>query len=448
MIQSEAKTPTKKPKKPNEKLELKAEAVKKKKPKTQTSIYWFDTEKGFGLRVSPKGAKTLFIQEKIKVGSNWETIKKTIGKCDDRLTAANFKEMHKKARKLLDQIRDGIDIRTSVDTSTNNTLGHLMNGYIDYLKTENKPSARSVESAITKNIETAFPKLWQKPAKEITIDDCVSIIGNLNDEGKHRQADKLRSYIKAAYSRAINARGNVKASKVLRDLRLTQNPARDIHKIEGSSQAKERSLSLNEFRSYWSRIKELPEPNRSVTMLHVITGGQRQQQLARVTLSDIDRDGLTMRIYDGKGRRQKPRVHIVPLLPQALELIDNITGAGQYVFSSNGGISPMDLNFINRTAKKICADMAKNKELEGTPFTAGTIRATIETRLMQRPYRISSDVLARLLSHGLGGVQAKHYAHDSMHDEQLEALNKLWSMVENEELPSAEVIQFDKEARA
>ncbi|MNW20072.1 hypothetical protein D3C71_2202970 [compost metagenome] len=67
------------------------------------------------------------------------------------------------------------------------------------------------------------------------------------------------------------------------------------------------------------------------------------------------------------------------------------------------------------------------------------IRATIETRLMKKPYRVSSDVLARLLSHGLGGVQAKNYMHDPMHDEMLEALEKLWLLL-NEQ--TAQVIRL------
>ena len=89
----------------------------------------------------------------------------------------------------------------------------------------------------------------------------------------------------------------------------------------------------------------------------------------------------------------------------------------------------MGADYLNSIVREVCSDMTKDNELEGTPFTAGTIRATIETRLMKMPYRVSSDVLARLLSHGLGGVQAKHYQHDDMHDEQIDAQKKLWRMI-------------------
>lgn len=274
----------------------------------------------------------------------------------------------------------------------------------------------------------------------------MEIIAKLNDEGSPRQADKIRSYIKTAFSAAINARGNVKAPKAMRDMRLTVNPAQVIQKVAGSSQASERALSLAEFRAYWRRVQDLPEPRRSIAMLHVLTGGQRMEQLARVTLADIDRDAKLMRMTDGKGRRQQPRVYWVPLLPEALECINNVTGSGQFVFSSNGGLSPMHASYISDIASDVCTAMAQAGELEGEPFTGKVIRATIETRLMKAPYRVSSDVLARLLSHGLGGVQAKHYAHDPMHEEQVEALEKLWRLLHDTAEPSAQVIQMRAQA--
>jgi hypothetical protein len=332
--------------------------------------------------------------------------------------------------------------REREDAERQATFGNLLSAYADMLEAAGKASATSVRNQIKKDVETAFPHLWSKLAKLIDIDDCVVIVGKLNDEGKPRQADKIRSYIKSAYRAAINARGNVKAPKVMREMGITSNPAGELDKVKGSSNASERALSLAEFRSYWKRIQELPEPRRSVGMLHVLTGGQRMQQLARVTLADIDRDAMLMRMVDGKGKREKPRVYWVPLLPEALACIDRLTIAGQYVFSSNGGVSPMHISYVSDIAKDVCSKMAEAKELQGAPFTGTVIRHTIETRLMKAPYRVSSDVLARLLSHGLGGVQAKNYAHDPMHEEMLEALEKLRRLLNEQAEPVAGVVQL------
>jgi integrase len=56
-------------------------------------------------------------------------------------------------------------------------------------------------------------------------------------------------------------------------------------------------------------------------------------------------------------------------------------------------------------------------------FTPGDIRRTVETRLSA--LGVSLDVRAQLQSHGLGGVQARHYDRHDYQDEKRAALVKL-----------------------
>lgn len=399
---------------------------------------WDDGITGFGVRVSPGGARTYIYQGRL----HGKVKKITIGR-HGVLTA---EQARKEAARISSMLTLGKDPTPAKATKGASTFGDLLTAYADLLEMRGKASAKSVRNQLTKDVEQAHPRLWKKPALEVTLDDCLIPIERLVKEGKPRQADKLRSYIKTAFSDAIHARGDANMPKAMRELKITFNPARELRKVAGSSKAKTRALSLAEFRAYWKRIQELPEPRRSLAMLHVMTGGQRQQQLARATLADIDRDAPSLTLWDSKGRRSEPRRHVIPLLPQALELIDGITGGGQYVFSATGGASPIGIEYLNDTAKEICAAMAEAGELEKEPFTAGTIRATIETRLAAKPYRVSSDVLAHLLSHGMGGVQARHYQHHDFFEEKLEALQMLWRMLEGIEEASAQVIQFDARA--
>jgi integrase len=398
------------------------------------AIYWDSVIIGFGIRVMPSGSKTFFYQGRV----NKELIRVTIGK----FPAKNAEQARKEAKRIQGQIADGQDPRPEKEEAGAATFGDLMTAYGDVLEAQGKLSAKAVKNQITRDIKDAFPKLWAKPAASIDLDDCMKIVGRLKDADKPRQADKIRSYIKTAFSEAIAARGNVNMPAAMRRMTITSNPAREMRKVEGSSKPRSRALSIAEFRAYWRRVKLLPEPHRSLAMLHVLTGGQRQQQLARVTLEDLDRDAMAMTVMDYKGRRKQPRVHVIPLLPEALECIDRITGGGPYVFSHNGGESPIYADFLNEIAGKIRADMEAAGELENGHFTAGTIRATIETRLMGKPYRVSSDVLAQLLSHGTGSIQRRHYVHDDFEEEKLEALEKLHRMVEGRDEPSAQVIEM------
>ncbi|MCW8917514.1 MAG: integrase family protein [Gammaproteobacteria bacterium] len=405
------------------KLKLSKTTVEKLQPvEGVQAIYWDQDITGFGVRVSPGGSRSFFYQGRL----NGMAKKITIGKLG-RITAETARKEAKRIASMLELGQD--PTRKKEGKTTGSTFGDLLEAYVELLESQGKLSAKAVSNAIKKDVETAFPKLWKKAANAITLDDCMDIVGRLKDEGKSRQADKIRSYIRTAFSEAINARGDVNMPASMRKLGITFNPARDMRKVKGSSNAKDRALSLAEFRAYWKHTQELPEPKRSLALLHVLTGGQRQQQLARVTLADIDRDAPSLTIWDSKGRRAEPRRHVVPLLPVALDAIDEITGGGEFVFSCDGGKSPIHIAYLNDLTKATCQKMQDAGELEGAPFTAGTIRATIETRLIAKPYSVTSDVLAHLLSHGMGGIQQRHYQHHDFFDEKLDALQKLHGML-------------------
>lgn len=405
-------------------------------------IVWDSAIQGYGVRIMPTGVKTLFFQTRFK----GEVIRVTIGRYTG--TAPSAEQGRKRAVAINAEIANGIDPRPEKKEAEAATFGDLLTGYVDLLEAKGKKSARNVRNHITADVQKAQPKLWKKRASEIDLDDCITVVAKVHDRGALRQADKIRSYIRSAFTEAIKARGNVNAPAKLRNMNIKMNPARDMVKVEGSSKARDRALSLAEFKAYWERVKALPEPGRSIMMLHVLTGGQRIQQLSRATVHDIDHDTQTLTLLDYKGRRAEPRRHAIPLLPEALACVERITGAGEYVFSCDGGIRPINGKYISERVDKIRDAMKEAKELEGGHFTPGTIRATIETRLAAKPYRVSSDVLAQLLSHGMGGVQARHYQHHNFHEEKLEALQMLYRMVEGQPEPVAQVLPFNREASA
>lgn len=346
-------------------------------------IVWDSAIQGYGVRIMPTGAKTLFFQARFK----GEVIRVTIGRYTG--TAPSAEQSRKRAVAINNDMANGIDPRPEKKEAEAATFGDMLTGYIELLEAKGKKSARNVRNHITADVEKAQPKLWKKRAAEIDLDDCITIVAKVHDRGALRQADKIRSYIRSAFTEAIKARGNVNAPAKLRNMNIKMNPARDMVKVEGSSKARDRALSLAEFQAYWKRVKELPEPGRSIMMLHVLTGGQRIQQLSRATLHDIDGDTETLTLLDYKGRRAEPRRHAIPLLPDARACIDRITGAGEYVFTCDGGISPINGKYIAERVDKIRGAMKEAKELEGGHFTPGTIRATIETRLAAKPYRVS-----------------------------------------------------------
>lgn len=319
------------------------------------------------------------------------------------------------------------------------TLGKLLEAYADSLDRAGKASARSTRNAIYLHVRDAWPDYWQKPAADMDLDELVEIVGRLVDAGKIREAGKLRSYLRAAYSAAVAARQKPDGLPALRELGIKVNPARELATLDGGNgRPRSRALSVAELRAYWRRIRVMPDPAGALLRFHLLTGAQRIQQLGRLTEADWDKDARMVRLFDGKGRRTHPRAHYVPLIPEAEAALrdmvphrgasgDAEASAGPYLFTVTSGDTGAVYTTVKNYICEVMADMEKAGELTGGPFTAGDLRRTVETRLAGLGF--SREVRAQLQSHGLGGVQGRHYdAHDYA-DEKREALAALYRLL-------------------
>ena len=307
------------------------------------------------------------------------------------------------------------------------TLGALLTGYVEQLQRDSKTDARKVQGTLYRHVRDAWPALWETPAGQVDTEALLTVLAHLTDAGKLREAGKLRSYLSAAYAAAIRARQDARGLAALRALKITHNPARDLVTIDGASQPRERALSLAELRAYWRHIGALPDPGGALLRFHLLTGGQRCEQLARLTTDDYDTDLQTVRIRDGKGRRKVPRIHDVPLIPVAVEAMQRMGHElGRYLVTITRGESGAAYTSFQTRVRAVVEAMDAAGELEKGPFTVGDLRRTVETRLAAAG--LQSGELAQLQSHGLGGVQSRHYnKHDYLQEKRdaLETLNRL-----------------------
>ncbi len=309
------------------------------------------------------------------------------------------------------------------------TFGAMLNAYIEQLKADEKVSAPEVESSIRLHIEKPWPQLWQRPAAEVTTEEILQVVRRVVETGRLRQADKTRSYIRAAYSAAIRSHQDALYSQSMRDLRIISNPARDLVAIRGSRGVRHRHLSKAELKAYWKHISEMPEPFGPLLRFHLLTGGQRMDQLQRVLMSDLDRSGESFTMMDPKGKREVPRVHTIPLIPPALEAIRQMGGGefGPHLFTISGGYKGASSWTIRDGQRPVLAAMEESGELENGVFTPGVIRATVETRLAEMA--VPREVRGHLQSHGLSGVQERHYNKYEYFDEKKRALERLYEIL-------------------
>lgn len=317
------------------------------------------------------------------------------------------------------------------------TLGVLLTAYCDQLDRAGKESAREVRKALARHVEKPWPELWLKPASQIETEDLLQVVARLVEDDKLREAAKLRSYLRAAYAAAIAARHDPAALPKLRELKLTTNPARDLATIEGNTQPGERNLSLAELRCYWRRVSEPGFYYGPLLRFHLLTGAQRIAQLSRVTVADFDADANIMRLYDKKGRRKKPREHDVPLITEAVEAMHQM-GNGPYLFTLTQGTTSAGISGMGDALDAVNDAMSKAEELPGGRFTARDLRRTVETRLSAEG--VSLEDRSHLQSHGLSGVQNRHYDRHKRINETRAALEKLRRLLD----PPGKVLAFRK----
>ena len=163
------------------------------------------------------------------------------------------------------------------------------------------------------------------------------------------------------------------------------------------------------------------EQVKAALVLSVLLGGQRPQQLLRVMAKDVDLDERTVTLRDPKGRRRTPRLHVLPLTDLGAEIFKDllaITVEAPSVFSAHGKAA-VRLETLSEHVRRISDNLLAAGKVKA-PFRLGDIGRTCETHLAR--LRVGKDIRAQLLSHGIGGVQDRHYDRHTYLPEKLAAL--------------------------
>ncbi len=305
--------------------------------------------------------------------------------------------------------------RRAVESAQRSSLRQLLEAYVAHLERSGKQCARDVNSIFAAHVFRAAPEVASRKAAEVSIDDFVRVIGTLTETGKGRTAAKLRSYLRAAYSLAIRSRTDPSIPLELRTFAIEANPLAGVGALAQFSRARNRTLSGPELAGFLKRLDAIPESvSKHAIQLCVLLGGQRPVQLLRARAVDVDLSAGHIGLYDSKGARRQPRVHVVPLTTDAARILERRLKAlqeGEPLFSTDGR-TIMRIETVSVLVRGIAAEMATAKEVREL-FQLRDIRRTCETMLAS--LGVSSDVRAQVQSHGLGGVQTRHYdRHDYM----------------------------------
>jgi integrase len=298
------------------------------------------------------------------------------------------------------------------------TLKHLLLEYCDHQASLKRESHRNARSIFQLHVIDAFPHVAAKPASSVTADEFADIMRRLIGAGKARTANKLRSYARAAYQVALTSRTKPSTPERFKEFCVRTNPVAETSPDETANKADKNPLSLDEMRTYWSLLRKVPGFRGALLRLHVLTGGQRIEQLVRLRTVDIHEDHIVL--YDGKGRPgHGARPHWVPLTKEVRAALRECKPRGTYALSTDGG----ETHVAGTTLSSWAEESARGSI---PAFKAKRVRSGVETLLASA--RVPSGVRGELQSHGVAGVQRRHYdGHDYLEVklEALELLHKL-----------------------
>lgn len=390
---------------------------------------------GLRVRVTNSGAKSFVFEAKL----NRQTIRRTIGD----VKAWSIESARNEANRLRVAMDTGIDPREverekhAAKTAEQvlrleaekYTLAKLLSAYCDYQQGLGRKSHADARSIFTLHVVNAWPDIAKLPANLVTSEQVADMMRRVIEMGKGRTANKLRSYVRAAYQVAKASRSKASIPVAFKAFNVKANPASDTEPDESANKADKNPLSADEMRCYWRAVQHLDGFPGALLRLHLLTGGQRLEQLVQLKSGDASDDSILL--YDGKGRPGKPaRPHQVPLTHAAAVALMECEPLGPYALSTDGGTTHVSAATLSEWA------MQAGEEIEG--FKTKRIRSGVETLLASA--RISGEHRGRLQSHGISGVQARHYdGHDYM-DEKREALNALFNLLTTE--PGCNVLPF------
>ena len=326
------------------------------------------------------------------------------------------------------RVAEEASARRAAEDAKRGTLRQLLEVYVGHLAKHGKQSARDVRSIFNSHVFETAPDIAERKPTEVTADQFVALISTLTEAGKGRTAAKLRSYLRAAYSLAISSKTDPDAPLILRSFGIDTNPVASVgaRALSKYNRARKRVLDASEMGAFLRRVDALCDgAQKDVLRLLLFLGGQRPMQLLRVTPADIDLRAGTITLYDGKGSRREPRRHVLPLVKQAAQILELRLVRAKFgipLFSTDDRTT-MRHETLSVVVSEISAEMLKAKEAR-EDFELRDLRRTAETMLAG--LKVPSDVRAQLLSHGLGGVQNRHYDHHDYALEKRQALER-WS---------------------
>lgn len=297
------------------------------KPAADEYVVWDDDIAGFGLKVTPKGAKVYIYRYRIaRHGQAAQTAptKYTIGK-HGNLTPDQARKRAKELAALVDQ---GVDPRKQelaviaaadeAERAAQNkarlegelAFDKIADLWLAEYALDHRPS--SIGQARVSLNKYLLPQLSGKPMPYITKTELQSAIDAIPIARKASR-QQVFAYASILFRWALE-RGYI-----------SENPVPSMAKPK-APKARDRVLSDDELASIWEATEKLRAPLSVFYRLLLLTG-QRREEVAGMTWAELNRASSTWIIPASKAKNNV--AHVVPLAPAAIGELDRLAIARQ-----------------------------------------------------------------------------------------------------------------------
>lgn len=313
----------------------------------QRDVRWDDEVPGLGVRIYPSGKKAFILSYRVNNRKHLLTL--------GRFGVLTLDQARKMARqehaKILDNVNP-LDKRKQL--SKEQTIRVLCDAYLSRYAKIHKKTWQEDERRINRHI---LSKWGSHSVKSITRNDIAAF---------HTQLGKTVPYEANRILRLLSKIFDLAGQWGFVD-EMSPNPAKNIR------------LFKEEKRDRWLKPTEVPllieaieqEPNRiaaQVIWLYLLTGA-RKSELLQAQWQDIDWERKELKIPDTKAGR----VHYIPLIEPAYELLKNMEHATDNPYIFPGHMIGKPLVNISKPWKRICVKASiENIRLHDLRRTVGS----------------------------------------------------------------------------
>jgi len=352
--------------------------------------------RGFQIRVFPSGEKSFQFRYQL----HGVTRRLTLGSYP-ATSLAEAHEGHTDALRLLRLGKDPRVHRQSVrDIELNaGTVGSLAQEFLTRYIDRKRKRPDQAHQILQANV---LPHWADRAAKDITPRDYTLLLDRILDRGSPTMANRTASLVSQMFRFGVQ-----------RGL-LTASPCVALQKPGGQEKARERFLTEEEVRTFWTRLETaaMADSLKCACRILLVTG-QRRGELVNARWAELDFDNCIWRIPREIAKNGKE--HFVPLSALALSLFRELrvhSGDSAFVLPSRlYENSPIPERTLSRAVRN-------NQEHFGMRhFTPHDLRRTAASLMTK--INVPRLIVGKILNHSEQDITATYDRHDYSSEQQI-----------------------------